>query len=60
MNAMQELRMLQNGLKLAKIALLAMHGADQTKMGLEVAPHAPKKLPGTRPRALDPLEVAKI
>ena len=49
--------MLPNDLKLAKIALLEIHGADQTRKGLEVAPHAPEIHLDTRPCALGPSEV---
>ena len=54
---MQELRMLQIGLKLAKITLLAIYGVDQTKRDPEMAPHMPEMLPEMRVRALEPSEV---
>ena len=51
MNIIQGVRMLQIGLKLAKIALLAISGADQTKIDLRMVPPAPGMPPKTRPRA---------
>ena len=54
---MQRVRMLQIGLKLAKIALLAIDGADQIKKDPEVAPHVLEMLPETRLRAPEPSEI---